>query len=210
MGTYLDLKTRVASEANAGLSASDTAVANAILTAIENYETRAFWFNESSDTFTTVAGTSTYSTFTGGTVFAGIVRTTIAYSGTSVSPLAPWTWGAVIDADSDPTALRGIPYAWARQGTSYRLYPVPIDARVVTFYGTAVPAVLSADTGSNVWTNEGSNLIRNAALAELCLSYLNDPERGSVFASREQQQLNILTGRNTRMLATGRIRKVAM
>lgn len=197
MATFLDLKTKVANE----IRRSDLTdeVESAVLSAVQYYTSQRLWFNEASGTFSTVAGTSEYGT---GTIPSGIVEldlVTVTVNG-RVQELDPYPWQEL--ASVDQAGWRGIPCKYGWRAEAIRLYPVPNAVYTVTCYFLKEMTELVDDTDTNVWTNEGFDLIKHRAKAELFDGVIYAPNRADRCRLLEQEELSKLMIRTNKMSAS--------
>lgn len=210
MATYADMQNRIGDElGRAELIVGGASVARtktAILDAIKGWKNYRFRFNELSTTLTTVAGTTDYTTATGLT--DGIIEIdemTIVYSG-SRCRLDEVTASEYADMNASNPATRGVPSYYTWYGDTLRLYPAPNAVYTITMYyhGEILP-VLSSDSDTNAWTNQGETLIRNTAKADLCANVLRDPQAAQLAQAAAELSFKSLRREYDARSLTGRI-----
>lgn len=161
-----------------GSSLGSSPIKRAIQSAIAKWEAEPFWFNEDYTTpfFTTVAGQELYGVGTDPDDFAatpGIVVLHILVGGNRFE-MKRQGWQYLEEISPSPTA-RGQPFEWAWFANKIRLYPIPDGAYPVRASRTKLMA-LSADGDTNIWTNEGYDLIRSEAKLILARDVLHDQQ----------------------------------
>lgn len=207
MASFGDMKTRIADE----LDRSDltSQIAKAIQSAIAHYERRHFYFNESSFTFSTVAGQETYTSAAAAAIgtAAEIQRLNGSFYSTR-TPLFKRAWEDLDDVSGQTTSYAQ-PEDWAYRAYAIRLYPIPDRSYVITGYHVARYSALSADGDSNVWTNEAEELIRTRAKIDLMANVIRGPEMAEeimFLRAQERDALTALTMEATSRQATGFIK----
>lgn len=200
MATYLATKQRVASELNGTLTASDSAIANAITTAIAKYEHDTFRFNDATTTVATVAGTASYNMSTAATAITWSRLDTVTLrNSTTIWTLDPADYHWMLAEDDSVTPYRGRPDFYAVFNNQIRLYPTPDAVYTLSLYGTRRLTALSADSDTNGWTTDGEAMIRNAALAELCANYTNEYDRAQIYMGKADEEYRKLRVENERI-----------
>jgi len=187
--TYLLLASQIADElggrtdllsplSGSGLTLSP--IKNAIQSAVAKWERVPFYFNEAYSTswFSTAAGTEVYTSASLAAIatVANIQRLRITSSNTRTH-LIRRTWAALEDkSTSIASADRAQPKEWAYAAQQIRFYPIPDAIYVIGATYTQRLAALSADGDTNVWTQDGADLIRAEAKLILALEVLHDLE----------------------------------
>lgn len=187
-----------------------TAIGDAINTAVDAYTDERFWFNETrTSTFTTVADQEFYSS-SDDTDIGKIIK--IDYLklqvGDSVFDLMP-DFPSEIESASNNATATGQPGWWLFYDQKIRLYPTPSDAwtvRIAGVYKVAAPA--TADEASNPWMIEAERLIRSRAKYELALHVLRDTELAQTMAASVTESLEQLRRRTNKLTQrdNGRVR----
>ena len=197
MATFLDLKTKVASEIHRTDLTSQ--VSDAIKSAVRYYDSQRFWFNESSGTFSTVANQVEYGA---GTVPNGIVEIDLVTLtvNSRIQELSPKPWQEL--AAVDQTSWAGIPYYYGWRAKSLRLYPRPNAVYTCSVYFLLALPELSADADDTVWTNEGADIIRHRAKAEIFDSVLYAPQMADRCRLQENETFSRMIKRTNEMAAT--------
>jgi hypothetical protein len=206
MATRADMKALILSK----MARNDVAAwsEQAISDAIEHYQPRRFWFNETrSLTFDTVADQSDYSATDDGDIddFYDIDAAVITVGGQA--RILRRYGVPEMELLLDNSGSKGDPYAFARFADGFRLYPVPqqvYTVRLVGHYKVALPA--SDDEVNNPWMTHGKQLIRERAIALIYSGELRDTEQALVAQERERHALKVLTSATTRKKRKGRMK----
>jgi hypothetical protein len=186
--TYRELQTQIIDELGdrADLlvpllttASASSPIKRAIQSAIAKWEREPFYFNEmynsSTPLFTTVAGQELYTTAAAaGIVTAPEINELRALVSGTYRVLTKRSWAYLSDISSNPTS-RGQPDEWAYLASNIRLYPIPDGAYQVGATRLQRLTALAADADTNVWTQDGFDLIRCEALANLGHGILKDP-----------------------------------
>lgn len=191
MGSYLDMQTRIANE----LDRSDLTaeIKKAIVTAVELYERRRFYFCESRFTFATVSGQEVYTSDDAAAIAISpsIERLSGTFNGTR-RPLTkrPWSY---IDDISPTTATRAQPFDWGYRAKAIRLYPIPDAAYTLTAYNVPRLTALSADGDTNAWTEDAEELIRTHAKLDLLRNVIRGVDMVEEIALLQNQERDAFT-----------------
>lgn len=197
MATYKDLQDRIALDY---LNRYDLmpAVKRAIKNAIKDYECYRWWFNETATSTVTTVGTASISVPSD---FLILDRLEITYGGSQLR---------LIEDQHDvvrelmAVSATGIPTHYTYRGDKFQLALIPDSAYAVTCFYVHSLAELSADTDSNVWTNEAANLIAHAATVDVLGSTLkvNDPRLMGKHERMAEKALSDLRKRNVQRFTT--------
>ena len=205
MATYLDMQTRIADE----LDRSDLTaqIKKAILTSVDFYAGRNFYFSDSSFTFSTVAGQEYYGTADNAAIATapGIDFLNGSYNGLRVQ-LTKRPFGYINQISVLPSTSRAQPRDWAYRAEQIRLYPIPDAVYTMTAFYTPRLTALSADADSNVWTNDAEELIRTRAKIDLIRNVIRGSDMVQEIAmlkEQEQDALSNLFGEGASRSATG-------
>lgn len=200
MSTLGDLESRIYREIHKTLS---TDVRNAVLEAVDYYKDMRFWFNEFQVTF----GISLTSVYQLSTVIpdAVAIDSIKVYQGSTPYILSPCKW-TDMEAMDYGNSTATVPTDYAIHHEMLRLYPTPSATTSAVVTGFKAITLSSSNTASNAWTNEAKDLIRHRAKAYLYASVLLDPNAAQVERVMEDQALNRLLSRTTKLLG-GKIRK---
>jgi hypothetical protein len=187
------------------LSRSDTSLSDIVLidikSAIRDYEAYRFYFNERKLSIT-LSLTNTYAlqlwTATDATL-GDIIEvdnmTVLVNSGTRRYLLKEIAYNTMRDNDYGPGLPTGNPERYALFGQSIVLDTFPTPAITGTIDCHVKFADLALMSDSNVWTNDASELIRNAALKRLWGRRFKDMESAQSAAVGEQAALAALQRR---------------
>lgn len=218
---YITMQNRIADE----LIRSDltSQIQLAIQSAIDFYQPRRFFFNETrGDTFSTVSGQEFYTSADAAFIATmhEIDDILFAQSTTYRYPLFRQTWARLEEWSINPSVVSSLPYHFAFYGQQIRMYPIPNGAYTCTVSGTKrlTPYPLANNTDSNAWTtrSSGEEMIRQRAKADLRCNVIQDADaiaEAAQFAMGGQPYLSGLE-RNAYMrlaqdttlqLSTGRI-----
>lgn len=205
MSTLGTMKQEIADDL--GRSDLSSYIATCISRAIEREQTTRYWFNESRDlTFSTVAGTYTYDTFSSGPVTSLDDILTIDYlwveDGTSRWLLENVPYDQIEASLYQSTQSK--PYMWTEYGQKIWLYPIPNDAytiRASAHYKVAEP---SSDTETgNVWMTDGYSMIMNLAKAIIYSARVRDLNKAQVDNLAYQAEKSRLIAETNRRLGMG-------
>jgi len=203
--TFGDL---VVSIANASRRFSMSAeITNCIYSAIEEYEPRRFWFNETLDTtFSLSASQAVYTSADHSMIprFMQIDRFEVTISANDKQALRPkaYTW----IAEYNETNTNSQPVAYSYWGQSLHVN-LPDGGYAARLSGIVQLPSLSASTDSNAWVQRGNGkeLIKQNALARLYSEYLRDDQNATRAQAREMRALARLESRTTSLQASGEI-----
>ncbi len=200
MGNYGDMQTRIADE----MARSDLTdqIKLAILSAIEHYKTKRFWFNEGETSIPTTIGLAYYPLPTD---FGEDDEVTVTVPGSDRYPLieASYHW---IREVSVLTTLLGRPYKYAIYEEDYWLYPIPDQVYSITFSYLKYLAALSLNADSNAWTTHGETLIRCKAKAILYTHVTRNDKMAAAMTVEEGVALANLTEKTVMKISSGRLK----
>lgn len=201
MATLATMKSRIADEiARTDLT---TQIAAAILSAIEFYDRRRFWFNETESTFNTIAGTDAYAAADAAFLSTLIEddSMTVTYSG-SKEPMRKISFGEMQRYRID-LVQSGPPTHYAYYRQRLYLHPVPDAAYPIIVFHTAALGIPANDGASNAWTTEAEELIRLRAKADLFENVIREFAEADRLRGREQEALQSLIRFTNGRTATG-------
>jgi hypothetical protein len=222
--TYLILQRQIADELGdrqdllAPLSDSNltlSPIQNAIQSAIAKWEREPFYFNELYDqgAFSTVIGQEFY-TITDVPAFASLpyIQKVRVLINNNRYTLEPRTWQYLEDISVNPQSQSSFPYDFAYFAGTMRFYPTPAQAIPVTLMCNQKLTPLVSDGDSNVWTQDGYDLIRSEAKLILAQEVLFDDDIAARMniaiygAGSQMGYLYALRAETSRRGAGGRIR----
>lgn len=205
MPTLEAMKDRIALEMNrADLSGN---IASAINSAIQQYESERFWFNESrSITFDTVAAQVAYGALASAFIpyLVRIDMLSLAETSTSVYDLYRKN-ADEFDLTSLGQASSGKPTCFTYSEQEIRLWPTPDQAYAMRVHGVYKLATLTGDSDSNAWTTEAEELIRSAAKKKLAMHDTGDAELAGIMAAAEREAFDYLKAETSLRTGRGRI-----
>lgn len=176
MGTYADMRARIADElANDG-AITTAQINNAIQSSIADYEGEGFWFNEAVATFSTVASQELYTASDLSDIpnIIRILSMRVANSGAYTSYINGVENDTIEEVQDG--SVKGAPIYYSRFANQIRLYPIPTSAQVIKIsYTNRLPTLVN-DSDTNAWTETCEELIRQAAKKRLCLDILQNDE----------------------------------
>jgi hypothetical protein len=156
-----------------------TEIADAITSAIEEFQSMRFHFNEKRDiTFPTVAAQSDYTVSDNAFIpnLYGIDSVTSIYSG-NVFDLDPIDQLDAEQLIASSGAQSNFPLYYSYYQSLLRLYPIPDAAYTVRIAGhVKIAAPASDGEAANPWMIYGERLIRSTALAELHGGVMEDAQ----------------------------------
>ena len=198
-------------------------IANAIPDAIRDHETERFWFNETFPQPYTLTvspgGGIPGSGFPGNTGAQGDVyflgpqgKVQEFIKIDMVRALIPGVWYTVKATDWTPieffysTLSNGQPSWWAYRDHYLRIYPLPSMNYPLRIFGHYRAPPLVNPTDSNVWTDQGRNLIRYTVLKRLFSYPVRDAEQVANAEQAGERALEYLRKETERRVRQGRMR----
>jgi hypothetical protein len=201
MTSRSDMLAAIIDEMDRDLTADGPAVLKAISAAIRFYQPKRFWFNESRETtFSTVAGTSAYTYATIGATYYRTDRLELS-DGSDV-----WSLDDVTPLHISRASISGNsrPQDYAYLNETLYLLPPPdaaYAARIVGHIKLAEPA--DDATEGNAWFEDGYDLIKSRAKAELYLHRWQDAGNAQAMAVAEAGYLAALREATEAKIAPG-------
>ena len=197
MATYLETQTRIANELNrTNLTAE---IKLAILSAIEYYGKRRWWFNEESTTLVTVSSTA-YVALPSDFIEMDKLEITT----TSTLPLNQTTINDMLEWRS--TTSTGEPSDYCLYQNRIELYPTPDAVYSLPIHYIKSLTVLAADTDTNLWLTDMEELVRLHAKKDLYANKIRDTNSAKDMQALEDSVLLRLESLNQRRVTTGRTR----
>lgn len=169
MATYKDLRDRIQLDYLNRYDLQES-VKRAIANTIRTYEGHRWWFNETATSTACTVGQS-YIGVPGD--FLALDRLEISYAGAQTK-LRQEDFATIRAMNA--VSFTSVPTHFCYRGDRFELALLPSSAYSTTcYYLQSLPA-LSADTDSNAWTNEASNLIAHGATLELLTTVIADAD----------------------------------
>lgn len=173
---------------------------HAIRAAIELHEGERFAFNGARLRLDTVAAQEFYTlpgdlkTPAGAALAAGedvleIESATLRWNATG-TPMEATTFDELEECNS--TGIIGQPLYYAREGSSFRLGPIPDAVYTIYINGLKKLGTLSAGTDTNAWMTDGALLVIASAKAILARDVLRNGELSGTAMEQERQALAAL------------------
>jgi hypothetical protein len=186
--TYGQIQSRVADELNRSDLTSQIQLA--IVSAVEAYERKRFWFNEATATATTTASTNYVST-PSDFVKEYFFQITV---GSSKYTLSPMNYSDFLVATATSTTS-GQPTQYSYYQDVFYLFPTPGSAYTLTLNYIKRLTTLAASGDNNGWTNYAEELLRQRAKADIRCNILKDRaalSEASFFAAKGEPYLSAL------------------
>lgn len=156
--------------------------------AIRFYDTKRVWFNERRDiTFSTVAAQEEY-TSADNAYIDDLIKidgmfTTLGSGDKWIMTPMDAVWRESLTPPNDP----GRPTHYTYINRVLRLWPVPDAVYTVRVMGWYRLAALSADSDTNIWTQEASDLLRLSAKRRVLANVVQDYEMAAAVQSLERE-----------------------
>lgn len=212
MATLGDLKQRVITETLRDDLADDMAASLDLLIqkSIEHYAAVRWWFNERRILLTTSPGVDNVpwpaDDVNSLRVIDGLYLELSGGNRWPISPRSIIEWEAL----SQPGAMTGQPLHYLVANDVIKLWPVPSTNWTLALDGLFdVTPLLKADTDSNFWTNQGSDLIVAQVKIRLYRDFLSATVQDSRLVNaitQEDAAYSRLRSESSRRTATGRVK----
>ena len=225
MPTLGDLKALIANDLKRSNLTAE--IANAIPDAIRDHETERFWWNDTAPapyTLTISPGGGVVGTGLPGnaapqgdcyflspqTSFGRQIQEFIKID--MVRAQLPVVWYTVKATDWShieffySTLSNGQPSWWAYNNGYLRIYPLPSQSYNLRIFGHFRAPPLVNDTDSNVWTDDGRNLIRYTVLKRLYSYPIRDAQQVANAEQAGERALDYLRRETDRRSRQGRMR----
>jgi hypothetical protein len=124
----------------------------------------------------------------------------------------PGIWYTVAENNWDEieffysTPSNGEPMRWAYRNGYLRIYPLPSQSYALRLFGHFRAMPLIADSDSNVWTNQGRNLIRYTVLKRLYSYPIRDAQQVANAEQAGERALDYLRRETDRRVRQGQMR----
>lgn len=203
MTTLTIMKARIATELRRSNITSQ--IADAIATAVEAYEDRRFYFNETrAFTFVTVADQEFYSSSDdpdlGNILKFDYIKLMVGDQPYTLKPATP----EHIENLSQNGTSTGQPLAYCWYGEQLRLYPIPSIVYTVRIGAKKKVAAPATDgEADNPWMVKAERLIRSRAKWELATHVLRDPKLAGDMETAILEALSQLKGRTNDLTQQG-------
>jgi hypothetical protein len=208
MTTRGTLKTEILDDMERSATTDGARVLSAISTAIKFYQPKRFFFNESrSITFSTVAGTGTYSFGASEAITTEFYRIDGVFilEGTNQHRVKLVDYLVLEELIENPAA-EGRPTCYGFINRAMRFYRAPDAVYTVRIDGHIKAAEPAEDsTADNVWFTEAYELIRSRAKAYLYAHVYMDPQMAALMRQAESEAFGVLRAASTDKLASGDI-----
>jgi len=202
MSTFGAMKNRIADElARSDLSSQ---ISLSVQSAVQYYEHKSFWFNESrSVTFNTVAAQEFYTSSDEDDIpnLLKIHHITVTVNSNRYK-LEPRTYQQ-LEEWAVTTTSNGSPTDYAYYAQQLRLYPIPDAAYAIRISALVRLTALSADNISNAWMTDGESLIRSHAKWDLYTNVIKDSGLAQEQANASAIHLARLQQETSGRLGTG-------
>ena len=204
---YGTMKQRIADEMRRGdLTVCATVVASSIISAIEYFKRRRFYFNEFLDTTFSASASVTAVSLSSDVIAIDSLKVVI---GNRNYPLEPMGWKEMDAIDSGQ--FFGYPDYYAIHSGMIRFYPPPNGNYVIRMSGIReLPEVtLDATTNAtNAWvdTVDGEAMIRAKAKAYLFRDFLRDQNQARIFDSQAELEAREIARENRAKIGSGRVK----
>lgn len=196
MATYGQMQARIADELDRQDLGSQ--IQNAIITAIQRFQRRNFWFNERSFQFNTVVGQEYYGVADNAQIASSpniqILR--LQYGGGVRWELPRQTF-EIVDQYSASRDWRGVPEIFAYRGQQIRLYPIPSQVWPIDAFNIYKIPIPPSNSDDSEWFNEAEELIRSHAKIDLLTNVIRPPDLEAevlLLAAQERAALASLNG----------------
>ncbi len=201
MTAFSDVVARIADDAER--TDLTTQIKKAINRAIHHYEKERFYFNEATNTFSTVASQNTYTSSDAAFIanIAEIDLVKVTLSATNIPPLTKRSYTFLQEVDVG--AITGDPCDYAWYASKLWLYPTPNAVLTITVSGQTKYTELSADADTNVWTTDAEDLIEARARWWLYKRVILDAEQASLAKEEELEALQALREKTAHLKDSG-------
>lgn len=176
-------------------------VSDSVVLAIAHFDSGRWWFNESTNTFTTSASVTAY------ILPSNYIKTDfleVTLPGNNAQEVRRRDYGTIRRMLEGNSPL-GYPMYYAVRNQEIHLAYRPNTAYVVTHHYVKVLDPLTAN-GSNNWTTDGEELIRARAAKMTALRTLHDPDLASQFKPIEDEALSDMEDVNAKKTAAFEIK----
>ncbi len=205
--TYGTMQDRIADE----LARSDltTQIQRSFQSAMKHYERQGFYVNESTFTFSTVAGQEYYGSSDASQIplMAEVLTVRITVNGSTYTLTErDFQYLESVQTNANYT---GDPTDFVYFGKQIRLYPIPYAVRTVQVAGTVRFDSLSATADTNAWMTDAEELIRCRAKYDLFTHVIRNADSAMLMKAAEREALEDLRGETVSRVSSGKLRPTA-
>lgn len=200
MATFAETVTRVSSQLRRTDVSFTESIKLAINDAIEEAARTRFYFNEVKNlSFATVAGTEYYDDL-------GIVEVDAIYY---LNDASKRNLSRINNLDAsnamDGSPASGPPLEYSRQGTNFRLYPIPNTVMTIYLEGTSklTPYPMINDADTNAWFTDGEQYIRALAKSIFLRDVVHDYSEAATLEAIAEDRKTILLDATSARFSTG-------
>jgi len=198
VATYLETQTRIANELNRSNLGDEIKLA--ILSAIDYYGKRRWWWNEYVGTLSTVASTAYVALPSD---FVDLDELQVTVNGTK-RRICRTSYVDILAMRENSST--GEPTDFDLYQDRIELYPIPNAIYTLTISYVKTLTVLSADADTNAWLDEAEELIRLHAKKDLYANKIRDMSMAKDMQALEDSTLLRMESLNQRRTTTGRTR----
>lgn len=195
MATYGDMQARIADELDRQDLSSQIQLA--IMTAIQMFQRRNFWFNEAAFSFNTVLGQEYYGAADNAQIATSpniqILR--LQYGG-GVRWELPRQPFEILDQYSASRDWRGVPEIFAYRAEQIRLYPIPSQVWAIDVFSIYRIDQPTSNSDDSEWFNTAEELIRTHAKIDLLTNVIRPPGLDAEAAMLIRQEARALASLN--------------
>jgi hypothetical protein len=203
MSTFLQMQNNIADYLNR--DDLTTQIKRSINRAIEFYERKSFWFQETTGSFSTIANQQSYGTADGlPSDIKEIDIVTITLSSTNKPELDRESYEDIIRLDIAATGGQPYKYAWYQNKIWF--YQKPNSIWTINLSYQKNYTALSADADTNDWTTEAEDLIEARACWWLNSRIIKNVDEAAVNKADETEALNALIEKTNQLIGTGIIK----
>lgn len=200
MSTYLQVQNRIADELNRTDLSSQ--IQSAVKRAINRYERRRWWFNETSSDLAATIGQA-YIALPSDYLMEG--RLWLTLSGRDI-PMVPKDLDYIV---SYRPSSNSRPQAWCIYQNRIELDAKPDTAYAMPFRYIKQLTTLSADGDTSAWTTECEDLIVWSAMRDISATVIHATANDiAILAAQERDVLRSLLALNSQRIMTGNTKPV--
>jgi hypothetical protein len=202
MSTFSEMVSEIADDL--GRTDLTSQIKEAINRAIKHYEKERFYFNETTNTLTTLANQQAYGTADGlPSTIKEIDVIKLTLSATNKPELEKRSYHYIQSMDIANLSSQPTDYAWYQ--SKLYLYPIPDSVYTLTISHQKSYTALSADSDENDWTTEAEDLIEAHAKWWLYKKKILDKEKADEAVEDEQIALAALREKSRKLMSIGRL-----